>query len=83
MECNGIFSSKDCPCWDTQACGVTGTSRMLRSAVSPFHRKSSLGFRQTAIVECAVNVPYGHNPPSISSYFRNLRETFRASVFWG
>jgi hypothetical protein len=33
--------------------------------------------------ECAVNVPYGHNPPSISSYFCNLSNTFRASVFCG
>jgi hypothetical protein len=32
---------------------------------------------------CAVNVPYGHNPLSISSYFYNLRNTFRASVFCG
>jgi hypothetical protein len=34
-------------------------------------------------LECAVNVPYGDNWLSTSSYFCNLGNTFRASVIRG
>jgi hypothetical protein len=34
-------------------------------------------------LECAVNVPYGHNPPSTYGFFCNPDDTFRASVIYG
>ena len=56
---------------------------MLRSALAIPQEQSGLEFRSMVIVECAVNVSYGHNQPSTFSYFCNPDDTFRASVFWG
>ena len=89
LVANAARYSRDFPTIEIQALPKTWhrhgrcRTRCGSAFTIPKGNSSPSGIEAYGNLECAVNVPYGHNWLSTSSYFCNLGNTFRASVSWG